>query len=38
MVDPTKSARVEWRKWNIFTKLPVGMVAYTDEKEVLGYW
>jgi hypothetical protein len=33
MVDNTETTRLEWRKWDIFTKLPVGMVAYTEENQ-----
>ena len=31
MVDPTSTSRLEWRKWDIFTKLPLGLVAFTGE-------
>ena len=33
MVDNTGTTRLEWRTWDIFTKLPVGMVAYTEEHQ-----
>ena len=33
MVDNTGTTRLEWRAWDIFTKLPVGMVAYTEENQ-----
>ena len=33
MVDNTGTTRLEWRAWDIFTKLPVGMVAYTEEHQ-----
>ena len=33
MVDNTGTTRLEWRSWDIFTKLPVGMVAYTEEHQ-----
>ncbi len=33
LVDLTSTSRLEWRHWNIFTKLPVGLVAYTEEDE-----
>ena len=33
MVDNTGTTRLEWRAWDIFTKLPVGMVAYTEEDQ-----
>lgn len=31
MVDPTSTSRLEWQKWDIFTKLPLGLVAFTGE-------
>ena len=31
MVDPTSTSRLEWRYWDIFTKRPIGLVAYTDQ-------
>ncbi len=33
MIDSTATTRLEWRRWNIFTKLPMGMVAYTDDNQ-----
>ena len=33
LVDQENSARLEWRPWDIFTKLPNGMVAYTTDDE-----
>eukprot|EP00094_Tigriopus_californicus_P011563 TCALIF_11168-PA protein Name:"Similar to uzip Protein unzipped (Drosophila melanogaster)" AED:0.09 eAED:0.09 QI:0/0/0.5/0.5/1/1/2/1441/488 len=32
LVDGTSMARLEWFKWDIFTKLPIGLVAYTEDK------
>lgn len=32
LVDSTSMARLEWFKWDIFTKLPIGLVAYTEDK------
>lgn len=31
MVDPTATARREWRPWDIFTRLPLGAVALLGE-------
>ena len=31
LVDPGDTSRLEWRKWNIFTKLPIGLVAFVEE-------
>jgi len=30
LVDKTLTSRYEWQKWNIFTKLPIGGVAFTE--------
>jgi len=30
LVDKTLTSRYEWQKWDIFTKLPVGGVAFTE--------
>lgn len=33
LVDQENSARLEWHHWDIFTKLPFGMVAYNTKEE-----
>jgi len=35
MVDPTSTSRLEWRKWDIFTKIPLGTVAFTGEDDLV---
>jgi len=30
LVDKTLTSRYEWQKWDIFTKLPIGGVAFTE--------
>ncbi len=39
LTDASSMARLEWTKWNIFTKLPFGSVAYTEQDTyVTRFW
>ena len=31
LVDTTSTSRLEWQKWDIFTKRPFGVVAFSDQ-------
>ncbi len=31
LVDTTSTSRLEWQKWDIFTKRPFGVVAFSDK-------
>ena len=34
LVDKTLTSRYEWEEWNIFKKIPIGGVAFTEGKYV----